>query len=390
MALRDRARGGARAARSAFAPGSVRCDCGAGERRALQLVELRAAGTPARAAPRPPGAAPAPGSRRAPRCCAPSPLTRDARVQLLERVLQLGAAVLLACRASASARRSSHATSRFISVFSSPQCSVERRDDPAAARLSSAAARPGCRWRAFARSQARLDVLRRRIEGLAERTLVAAAVVLEHRLRRPAPAGSSARSGCSVGTNVAEHAVGGLEIVLGHALHVGERHLAQLVAVQEEQAPVADRGDLRQRAHAAAPVSSCARSKSLSSAVRARSTSSAGDRLALAAPSTVASSAARAGRGRRPSRSCAPKYMKPGSCSWRSAPQAWLARPFCTSARCRRPAGASPRMLHEDVDRRIVGMAAGRHVVERRDDLVVADAAQRHRRARRPASAPAV
>ena len=37
--------------------------------------------------------------------------------------------------------------------------------------------------------------------------------------------------------------------MLGDALHVGERDLPQLIAVEEEEPPVADRGVLRERAY---------------------------------------------------------------------------------------------------------------------------------------------
>jgi len=95
--------------------------------------------------------------------------------------------------------------------------------------------------------------------------------------------------------------------VLGGALHVGQRHLAQLVAIQEKQAPVADRGVLRERAHQLAAFE--LRALDVVQQVHAGALDFLGGDLLLRHAFHHASNVVRA-LARSPSfGSCAPKYM---------------------------------------------------------------------------------
>jgi hypothetical protein len=223
---------------------------------------------------------------------------------------------------------------------------------------------------------ARLDVLRRGIEGLAELHVVAAAIVLEQLLdvgrRRDLGAlGLRARH------EQAEHAVGGLEIVLRGALHIRHRHLAQLVAIEEEQPPVADRGIFRERADELAAVE--LRALDVVEEARARPLDLCGGDLLLAHTLDH-----REQRRARLGQVAVFRQLR-AEIHVAGIVQLALRAPgrageSLLHQRAVQAAGRGVAQdLHEDVDRRIFRMAAGDGAIERRDELLVADAAQGHR-----------
>ncbi len=172
---------------------------------------------------------------------------RDRGVQLVEGILDLGAALLLrAPHQHAAGEVARHLAAEETFLVAPVQ--RERRHHAPAARLLRQE-RGAHVVRQALSHHARLDVLRRGIESLAQAHAGAVGLVgIERRL--PVARGRDVGAiGCFGGDEGAHHPVRGLEVALRDALHVGGRDLLQALAVQEEQPPVAHRGELRQRAH---------------------------------------------------------------------------------------------------------------------------------------------
>ena len=176
---------------------------------------------------------------------------RDARVQLVERLLELAATPLLRAAQQHLARE----LARHLAVherFLVAPMQRQVRHHAAAARLLRQERELDAVGRRTAH-EARLDVLRGGVECLAQAHALAALVVRElcRDVRRRRDLGAL---GVLARHEESDHAVRALEIVLGDALHVRDRQLAQLVAIQEKEPPVADRCVLGERAHELAAV----------------------------------------------------------------------------------------------------------------------------------------
>jgi hypothetical protein len=255
---------------------------------AAQLLELGARERPARAAPPRPGAAPrqvlaARLQRRAARVHA------DRGLQALEGVAQLGARALAraAHQHVAGELAGDGAPARALLVA---PVQVEPHDH----RLAARALRQQLGAHAVGERTAlepRLDIARRGIEGFAGDLRLAALVAGERRLqvgrRRNLRALRRRRR-----HELPEHAVGGLEVGLGDALHVGRRTARRRSRYRKyrRQSPSAWNSA---SAMTSCRASSRAFSISLTSFTRARSTSSSRTGSART-PSSVASSAWRA------------------------------------------------------------------------------------------------
>jgi hypothetical protein len=296
---------------------------------------------------------------------------RDAGVQPVEGVLDLRAAQLMrAAHQHAPGEAARHFAVHEALLVAPVQCEVGHHA-AAAGLLGQQRGADAVGQRAP--DHARLDVLRRGIEGLTKAHALAALVAGERGLqvgrRRDLRAlGAFGRHEHS------EHAVGRLEKLLGDALHVLERDLAQPVAIQEEQAPVADRGKLRKGAHerrglefaflevvqqpGAGPLDFLGGDlvpAQIFDHLEQRATR----RLELAV------------LGQRGAEIDEARVVQPALAAPDGAGKAFLHQRAVQA-----PGGHLAEQAGEHIDRRVVGMAARRHAVQRVHDLVVADAPQ--------------
>ena len=297
-------------------------------------------------------------------------------VELVEGVLELRPGVLLAAAAQHAAGEIAGHLAVEQALFVAP-VQREAGNDAAAARFLRQQRRVDAVGE-LAPEDARFDVGRRRVEGLAE--LERLGIVGAIGGKRFLQAGGRRDLGAlgPLGRHEhAEDAVCRLQVMLGDALHVFQAQLAQALAIQEEQAPVAHGGKFGKGAHEGAGIELRFLEVVEQRGARASDFLS-GNSVLAEAFDGLDQRVARPVQGRGLVERRAEVHVA-------RIVQAALAAPdrarqaFLHERAVQPPARRVAEHVGEHVDGRIVGVGAGRHAVHQRDELVVAAAAQDHR-----------